>query len=599
MQSSSRLHRACAASAFVLVFLVQSVAALGAQGATRHVSEKLVTTIDSRNWLAASLTVSPDSRRVAYVGFGKLMKTNVVGRSTLRHQFRKQVVIVDGKPGLQHDAVIKGTLAFSADSRHVAYAAQNGLRCFVVIDGKPQKSYPGIAEGALVFCPDGTRVAYVVKKRGAPGQVVVDGERESRPYDSIIGGTLVFSPDGKHLAYGARSAGWRYVVLDGVAQNTCDTVVNLVFSPDGRRLAYVARLSGGKWLVVVNGKTGTLYDTIGDKSLTFSADGSRVAYWAQKNGKWYVVLDGREIGPYDGASTIVFSPDGKKVRYAARFGNHASVVADGRKGPEYDRVGLGTLAFSPDGERFAYVASLHGKLFVVLDGKEGPRYDNIGRGGIAFSPNGRHVAYAAHSGGRQCVVVDGVEGTKYDAIVSTGGGKILFDSPDSLHYLVQKGAAIHLVEETLGAAPAKPPVAHAKRDLPENLSEAIHDEARIKLCLAARLTALPERFKKPLMGHAFRLFKKYQIDPSKTEVSSKFASVSASGGAHSATVTVQMKPNSVILDMKPVGRLPLVTLKGGSMTLHLPSMRVTFEEGAQCTVHEKAYRYTKGEWIPE
>jgi hypothetical protein len=47
------------------------------------------------------------------------------------------------------------------------------------------------------------------------------------------------------------------------------------------------------------------------------------------------------------------------------------------------------------------------------------------------------------------VVVDGKEGKQYDAIVTSGGGRIIFDSPDDFHYLVFKGNNIYLVEENI------------------------------------------------------------------------------------------------------------------------------------------------------
>ena len=45
------------------------------------------------------------------------------------------------------------------------------------------------------------------------------------------------------------------------------------------------------------------------------------------------------------------------------------------------------------------------------------------------------------------MVVDGTKGKEYDGIV--GEGKIIFDSPDSLHYLVLKDSNIYLVEERM------------------------------------------------------------------------------------------------------------------------------------------------------
>jgi len=47
-------------------------------------------------------------------------------------------------------------------------------------------------------------------------------------------------------------------------------------------------------------------------------------------------------------------------------------------------------------------------------------------------------------GNKQFVVVDGEEGKQYDGILP-----VLFDSPDILHYLAQKGNSIYLAEERI------------------------------------------------------------------------------------------------------------------------------------------------------
>jgi hypothetical protein len=66
-----------------------------------------------------------------------------------------------------------------------------------------------------------------------------------------------------------------------------------------------------------------------------------------------------------------------------------------------------------------------------------------------YSSGNKTPAYVPATGKKYSVVVDGQEQKPYDAIVNTGGGKLLFDSPDSFHYLAVNGDNIYLVEETL------------------------------------------------------------------------------------------------------------------------------------------------------
>ena len=83
---------------------------------------------------------------------------------------------------------------------------------------------------------------------------------------------------------------------------------------------------------------------------------------------------------------------------------------------------------------------------MVVDGIEGKQYDDIGA--PIFSQDSQRVAYAAEIGDKCFVVVDGIEGKQYDAIKDIRE-RIIFDSPDSLHYLAAKGNSLYLVEETI------------------------------------------------------------------------------------------------------------------------------------------------------
>lgn len=65
------------------------------------------------------------------------------------------------------------------------------------------------------------------------------------------------------------------------------------------------------------------------------------------------------------------------------------------------------------------------------------------------SPDSKHVAYVAQVGNKQFLVVDGIVRTQYDSILTLGVGRIVFDTPDSLHYLAAMGNRIYLVETRL------------------------------------------------------------------------------------------------------------------------------------------------------
>ena len=73
------------------------------------------------------------------------------------------------------------------------------------------------------------------------------------------------------------------------------------------------------------------------------------------------------------------------------------------------------------------------------------------------------MAYVAQHGEQWVVVVDGREGQPYGMV---RGSRIIFDSPDRLHYLGAKGADIYLVEERLrGKTAVRVLIAHTGESL--------------------------------------------------------------------------------------------------------------------------------------
>jgi hypothetical protein len=149
-----------------------------------------------------------------------------------------------------------------------------------------------------------------------------------------------------------------------------------------------------------------------------------VAYPAKLGNKWFVVEDGNEKKPYEYMGVLIFSPDSKRVAYPAKAGNKWLMVVDETEEKPYDNVG--DLIFSPDSKRVAYAATVDA---VIFDSKT--------------------MTFGAGVGNKQLVIVDGKEQKVYDAIITAGGGKILFDSPDSFHYMAGDRNIIYLVEETL------------------------------------------------------------------------------------------------------------------------------------------------------
>ncbi len=66
----------------------------------------------------------------------------------------KQVVVVDGRESKAYHGIKAGMLAFSPDSRHLAYGAQGDKGWVVVLDGQEGKPYENLLSlggGKIVF----------------------------------------------------------------------------------------------------------------------------------------------------------------------------------------------------------------------------------------------------------------------------------------------------------------------------------------------------------------------------------------------------------------------------------------------------------------
>ncbi len=314
--------------------------------------------------------------------------------------------VVDGRPGPRFDALLAGTLRFSADGRRVVYAAEARGRFQVVVDGEPGPAFDGV--GQLQLSADGARVAYAARL-GRDAHAVIDGKVGPR-WAAVQ--RLALSDAGGRVAYAALDRdGWR-VVVDGEPGPRVDAVRHLAFRDDGRHVAWIARVgerdvlaldevpvataralrasavsfrpaaapgpgtglvhvepvTGGE-RVVADGVAGAVYDEVGTP--IWSRDG-RLAYAARRGAGWVVVADGRELpgGAADGAGDPVFSPDGRRLAYLVRRGRTWIAVVDGRE-HRFDLALEGSLAFSADGRRWAVIAGelARERLFFAIGGE--------------------------------------------------------------------------------------------------------------------------------------------------------------------------------------------------------------------------------------
>ena len=304
---------------------------------------------------------SPNSRKVAYIA---------------REQDKKFAVI-EGEKGKQYED-IPSNIIFSPDSNRVAYTAKVGKKEVVVVDGRESEQYDEICrlkrEANFVFSPDSKRIGYIAHE-GKRDSVVVDGKHCGEyggEYDGID--LLTFSPDSQSIAYRAYTyakfglGGKWFLVFNGkegkeykIIGDSFSTYRNIVFSPDSKRGVVKARFG-----IAEIGMEDTPYEKTGYP--VFSPDSQTLSYMAGFSDKQFLVINGKKGETYDSLGSKfyfgnpVFSPDSKRIAYPVRKGKKWSIVIDAIEGQFYDEI----LVF-PGGER----------VFESLDNY--PVYDFIAR----------------------------------------------------------------------------------------------------------------------------------------------------------------------------------------------------------------------------
>lgn len=427
-----------------------------------------------------SFTFSPDSQRHAYVAITgdngrseKLVVDGVLGEkpyssvgagpvfspdskhvgciARLRASSFDEVPLVDGREGEPHED-FSWESAFTADSKRFVYAVEindNYVMRYESVDGTEpmieRPHGPAVLTGNFFYGP-AHQLGYVAKTPDHKKFVVYDGKEDANLLDAIDRSEVLVSENGAGIAFVGEPRSFRDVVVcNGQKSKVYEDFIDgtLEISPDGKHWGYAIE-KRRKHVVVLDGKEQKEYD--GVSGPVYSPDSKRVAYLAAVNGKVISVVDGKEGTGYDDRGLPTFGPDSAVAAFWAKNGDKTFIVANGKKQKDYDDVG--TPKFSPDGKRIVYLAKV-GEKWMMVDGEaEQKAYDDI-RGEFYFSPDSRHLATIALDGEQQRVVIDGVEGNAYDQIVIQGGGKVHFDGPDQLHYLVLRGNEILLVEETL------------------------------------------------------------------------------------------------------------------------------------------------------
>jgi hypothetical protein len=242
----------------------------------------------------------------------------------------------------------------------------------------------------------------------------------------------------------------------------------LIISGDGLQCAYY----NGKDMVTFDGKAGKTFDEI-RTPLIYSEEGPGIACIGRRDGREYIVLDGKEFGPYERVEMARFSRDGKRFGFIAHEDSgNCSLVIDGKKHREGTRS-MFELVFSPNGDRFAYQLQDVGSITVVVDGEPGLPFEIVGR--VVFSRDGKHVAYPVKDSGLCFWVIDGKVQEKFETYNPTSfrfspdGSRHAYTVKDGLNWyaIVDKqkyGPFVAVANEAFQFSPDSKHFALAARD---------------------------------------------------------------------------------------------------------------------------------------
>jgi hypothetical protein len=237
-----------------------------------------------------------------------------------------------------------------------------------------------------------------------------------------------FSVHGDGVAFVQESAGKVRVVLNGKSGKFYQSIGTMIISPDGRRVAYNA-LDGDKWRIVIDEKEYPVEGEIG--SPVFSPDSRHVAYESRVDNKWRIIIDGdkylrsqRDHFYHD----KFFSGDSKNIITVESLEHNDRTYRIAVSSLRPKQLGVmnaegRNLGFNKERTRLAFIEEKNGKQRLALcdvgrldNITYSPMYDSIIR--YAFTEAGDFVVYIAERSEKRYLVMNGkeVEMPKKDVI---------------------------------------------------------------------------------------------------------------------------------------------------------------------------------------
>jgi TolB protein len=440
-----------------------------------------------------SVAWSPDSQRLAYI-------TYTGNRGTLA------VVQADGTGAttLASGRSYLRCVSWSPHTGEVVYVSNPSES---VYEAKPDGSGSALLTthktdimSCPAWAPDGRELALLVlmppgDSRAALTVVPIPGGKERTLAVAGVGTSLAgdiwdesWSPDGKQIAVASSGQVLLVPLSGGPLVRSARSDPRLYFSnlpawsPHARTVLFSAHAEWNDLEIWVSSPDGTGAHPLTDNPYrdsypSWSPDGTKIVFvrsgaGAKGDGIWVMNADGsaaHRITPEQGAeSTPEWSPDGRTIAFVWESelwlmnadGSHQHRIVPAP-------VNAGIVSWSPDGSRIAYG---NGSIWVVdSDGGHRHRVTNGPRDSSpAWSPDGSEIAFTSsprfsyeQTGDYTLSTVHPDGSGLHQLLVSTtgqmahpawspDGGRIVFDSNDSLYTVNADGTSVAPILPSLG-----------------------------------------------------------------------------------------------------------------------------------------------------
>ncbi len=227
------------------------------------------------------------------------------------------------------------------------------------------------------------------------------------------------------------------------------SVHRLQFSQDGKHFLFAAQDSEKQWWIWIDGKK--RYCCFSERPLvSFGAANAAVFYTLKSDDEWRVFQNDRLVyGPCSRVEQLQVSASGRVAMEAVKREEHFLVIDGKEKGPYKD---VWAFSFDPPGRRYACTVSLPGEEGhrAVIDGSLGTEFEAVFP--PVFSPHGTSVAFVASQTPKPpppkvlpdgSIVVTVLEAETRDKLVIVNGEVRLTKRYSGLQLLGLPGYGIH------------------------------------------------------------------------------------------------------------------------------------------------------------